>query len=318
MRIQQLATVTLIAAATAAAPQALGQSYPTKTVRIVTTAAGGGTDLTSRLIAQAIGPRLAQQVIIDNRASIVSMETVSKATPDGYTLLMAANSMWLLPFLRKNVPWDPIQDFSPISAIVTAPNMLVVHSSLPVKTVRDLIALAKSRPGELNYGSSVGGSTHLAAELFKSLTGVNIVPIHFRGNGPAMTALISGEVQLAFPTFGAGMPHVKSGRLRAVAIASAKPSALLPGIPTIAATVPGYECGSLYGLFAPANTPQPIVKRLHDETVKALATPDLKDRFFKAGFEIVASTPEEFAAMIKTDMKQMGKVIRDAGIAEGK
>jgi tripartite-type tricarboxylate transporter receptor subunit TctC len=257
---------------------------------------------------------LGQPVIVDNRNAVISAETAAKAAPDGYTLLISGGSLWLLPFLRDNVSWDPIKDFSPVSLLATSPNMIVVHPSVAAKSVSELIILAKARSGELNYGASVGGSTHLAAELFKAMAGVNLVRVPFKGNGPALNALITGEVQVMFATVTAALPHVKSGRLRALASTSAQPSALLPDLPTAAATLPGYASATLIGIFAPPKTPMAIVNRLNQEIVAAFAAPDLKKRFFDAGVETVANSPAEFAATIKSDMSRMGKVIRDAGI----
>jgi tripartite-type tricarboxylate transporter receptor subunit TctC len=292
------------------------QDYPVKTIRIVATEAGGGTDFSSRILARALPAGLGRPVIVENRAAILATEGVARAAPDGYTVLATANSAWLLPFLRKSISWDPVKDFAPVSLVNSAPNIVSVHPSLPVKNVRDLIALSKARPGQLNYGSALGNSTHLSAELFKAMAGVNWVHIPYRGNSIAMIDLMSGQIQIMFPSFGAALSHAKSGRLRALAVTSARPSPQLPDVPTVGATLKGYQSGVAFGILAPAGTPAPVVRRLHQEIVKALSTPEVKDQFLNGGLEIIGSSPEEFAAFIRDDMKKMGKVIQDAGIRE--
>ncbi len=299
---------------------ASGQNYPTRPIRIVTSEPGGGNDFAARMIVQGVGSSLGQPLVVENRGGAggaIAADLVAKSPPDGHTLLFYASGIWLIPFLRSNVPYDPVRDLSPITLAVKSPNTVVVNSSLPVKSVKELIALARARPGELNYGSGTsGGSTHLAGELFKSLTRVNIVRISYKANAPALTDLISGQVHLMFATAGTVAPHLKSGRLRALAVTSAEPSALAPGLPTVAATVPGYEVIQMYGMFAPARTPELIVKRLNQEVVRALHLADVKEKLFSSGVEVVGSSPGEFAAAIKSDMARMGKVIRDAGIRE--
>ncbi len=296
---------------------AWGQDFPNKLVRIVSTGAGGGNDFVARIIAQALSANLGQQVLVDNRPGangIIAAQTVAKAPPDGYTLLNYSAGLWLLPFIQ-DVPYDPVQDFSPITLAVSSPSILVVHASLPVKTVSQLIALAKARRGELNYGTgSTGATPHLAAELFKAMAGVDIVRIPYKTSGLALNALISGEVQLAFATAGPVGPHLKSGRLKALAVTSLQPTALAPGLPTVAATVPGYEASSVFSIFAPAKTPIEIINRLNREFVRVLTSADVKQKFFNAGIETVGSSPAELAATIKSDRQTLGKVIKDAGI----
>jgi tripartite-type tricarboxylate transporter receptor subunit TctC len=296
---------------------ASGQNYPIKPIRIVTTEPGSTTELVGRLIAQGLTGSLGQQVIVENRG-ITAIETVAKATPDGYTLLLYTSPLWLTPFLRDNVTWDPVRDFLPITLTVGTPNVLVVHPSLPVKSVEELIALAKARPGELNYGSgSAGASPHLSAELFKAMAGVDLVRVPFRGTGPALNTLIGGQLQLMFPTAGSVTSHVESGRLRALAVTTARPSALAPGLPTVAASgLPGYESISLSGMLAPARTPATIIGQLNQEVVRVLNRAAVKGRLFNVGVEVIASSPEEFASKIKSEMAKWGKVIRDAGIRE--
>jgi len=296
------------------------QVYPNKTVRIVTAEPGGGNELAARLIAQGLTGALGQQVIVESRggaSGAISTQTVSRATPDGYTLLLYSSSLWVLP-LMKEVPWDPLRDFAPIILAASAPNVLVVHPSLPVKSVRDLIALAKVRPGKLDYATGASGAAaHLAAELLKSMARVNMVRIPYKGTGPGLNALMGGEVQLMFPAAGAVMSHVKSGRLRALAVTSAKPTELAPGLPTVAAAgLAGYEAVSIYGMFAPARTPASLINRLNHETTLVINHAETKERFFNAGVEIVGSSPEEFTAIIKSEIHRWGKVIKDAGIRE--
>ena len=294
-----------------------GQNYPNKPIRIVASAAGGSGDFAVRLIAQGLSGALSQQVVVDNRGGVIPGEIVSKAPPDGYTLLIDAASFWIGPLLQET-PYDPVKDFAPVTLTDSAPNVLVVNPSLPVKSVKELIALAKARPGELNYGSSSTGSTpHLAAELFNMMAGVKIVRVPFKGSGPAVISLLGGQVQLMFATAGSVAPHVKSGRLRALAVASLQPSALAPGLPTIAASgVPGYEAVAFEGMFAPAKTPVAIIDRLNQEIVRVLNRAEVKERFFNAGVETVGSTPEEFAAAIKSNVAKWGKLIKDAGIRD--
>ena len=291
--------------------------YPIRPVRIVTSEIGGGLDFVARLVSQGLTASWGQQVIVDNRPSgVFTGSIVSKASPDGYTLLLNGSSFWLLPFLQSNVPYDPVRDFAPITLATSSPLMLVVHPGLPAKSVKELIALARARPGELNYSSSSPGTPqHLAAELFKSMAGVNIVRIPYKGAGPAVVALVAGEVQMTFSSAGAAAPHIKSGRLRALAVASAQPSALAPGLPTVAsAGLAGFEAGSLWGFFAPARTAPSLVSRLQRDIVLVLNRPDVKEKLFNATTEVVGSSPERFAAVIKADMQRGSQVIKAAGI----
>ncbi|MBI3938727.1 MAG: tripartite tricarboxylate transporter substrate binding protein [Betaproteobacteria bacterium] len=295
------------------------QSYPNKPIRIVTAEPGGANDLVARIIAHGISGPLGQQVIVENRggaSGIIAAQTVAKAPPDGYTLLLYASPLWIVPLMRSNMPYEPLSDFSPITWAASAPNILVVHPSLPVKSVKELIALARARPGELNFAiGGFGASPHLAAELFKALTGVNIVRINYRGGGPAVNDLLAGQVQLMFAAAGSVAPHIKSGRLRALAVTSAQPSALYPGLPTVAASgLPGYESASTYGIFAPAGTPATTINLLNLEIVRALNRADVKERLFGSGIETVGSPPEELTARMKSEMARLGKVIKDAGI----
>ena len=305
-----------VVAAIAAAP-ALGQPFPHKPIRIVSSEPGSSNDYFARLIAQGLTVSLAEQVIVDNRA-IMAGDIVAKAQPDGYTLLSYGTPLWLAPLLRNNVPWDPIRDFAPISWTTSSPNVLVVHPGVTAKSVQELLALARARPGELNYASSSAGSAaHLAAELFKAMAGVKIVRVPYKGTGSALNGLIGGEVQMMFAGTSAIAPHVKSGRLKALAITSAQRSTLLPDLPTVAASgLPGYESSLILGMLAPAKTPPAIINRLNQEIAKILGRPDIKEKLFNTGTEIVASSPAEFSAKIKSEMAVWGKVIKDAGIRE--
>ena len=299
----------------AAFGSACAQDYPHKPVRIVTAEAGGGLDFVARLLAPGLTRNLGFQVIVDNRPGMVSADVAARASPDGHTLMLSGSTILLAPLFQKT-SYDPVRDFSPISLATTSPNLLVVTPSLPVGSVKELIALAKARPGELNYGSAATGSTaHLSGELFKSLAAVNIVRVNYKGTGSAIIALLGGEVQLLFAPAGSVMPHVKSGKLRALAVTSAQPSVLFPGLPTIAASgLPGYESAAITSLSAPARTPASIVSRLNREVAQILAAPDLRERFALAGAEAVSSSPEQLAAMVKSELARWGKLVRGTGI----
>ena len=294
---------------------AAGQSFPTKPIRILTSEVGGGSDTVARLIAQDFTGNLGQPGIVDNRNGMSAAGLLAKAQPDGHTLLFFSSSIWLAPFLQDNLPYDPIQDFSPITLAMGSPNVLVVHPAVAASSAKELIALAKAKPGQLNYARTVlGGSPQLAAELFKAMAGINIVSIPYKGAGPGVLGLISGEVQLMFPSAGAAVTHIKSGKLRALAVTSAQPSALVPGVPTLAATLPGYESASIIAAFAPAKTPANVINTLNREIVRFLNTPAVKEKLFVVGLEVYGTSPQETVARIKDDMTKMGKVIKDAGI----
>jgi tripartite-type tricarboxylate transporter receptor subunit TctC len=295
-----------------AAAVAGAQSYPARPVRIVTTVPGGSLDLTARVIAPRLSERLGQQVIVDNRGGVISMELVAKSPADGYTLLIASGSLWTSRFLREDTPWDALRDYAPVTLLVTSPNVLVVHPSLPVRSVRELIALAKARKSELNYSSGQSGSSsHIAGELFKSMAGVDIVRVAYKGQGPAMIALVTGETQLSFPNAASATPFMKSGKIRAIAVTTGKPSALAPGLPTVAASgLPGYESKATVAIFAPARTPAPILAQLNSEVVRTLNDPEVKQRLFESGAEAVPGTPAELAAEMKSEMATMAKLVK--------
>ena len=314
--LQLLCNGLLIAVSVSAGAQSAA-SYPNKPIRIVTSAPGGGNDLAGRILAEGLTQSMGQQVVLDGRsAGIIPGQIVSRAAPDGYTLLYFANSVYLIPLMMSKAPYDPFKDFSWVTLAIISPNVLVVHPSLPAKSVQDLIALAKARPGEINYASASNGtSNHLAAELFKAVTGVNLVRVPYKGAAPALNAVIANETQVMFPTAGAVIPLEKSGRIRLLAVTTAQPSALLPGLPTIAsAGFPGFESAALTGVYAPAKMPAAIIRRLNQEIVRVLRRPDVKEKLFNTGVEVVASTPEQFADAVKSEMARMGKVIKDAGI----
>ena len=292
------------------------QTYPAKPIRIVTTEAGSANDVVARMIGQKLSPVLGQQVIVDNRG-IIAGEIVWRAAPDGYTILSYGSPLWLSPLIR-DVPYDPVADFAPVTVTAVAPNILVVHPSLPARSVKELVALAKQRPGELNYGSSsTGGSPHLAGELFRIMAKVNIVRVPYKGAGPGLIALMGGEVQLMFPSAGAVTPYVKAGKLRALAMTSLEPSPLAPGLPTMAASgLPGFETTSLLAIFAPARTPAAIVSKLQQEMAQTLRSPEIKERLFTLGMEAGGGTPEQTGATIKAEIAKWGRVIKQAGVRE--
>ena len=288
--------------------------YPSKVIRVVTATPGSNHDWGARLTAQELTPRIGQRVIVENRGSI-SVEYVAKeAPPDGYTLLFYGAYAWLQPYLTK-VSWDPLGDLAPITLAMSSPNVLVVHPSLPVKSVKELIALAKARPGELNYGAGGGGSTpHIAAELFKHMANVRIVRVNYKGSGPSMIGLLTGEVQLMFAALGPAVPHLKQGRMRALAVTTPKRSRLIPDLPTVGETLPGYASGAAIGFFAPRKTPVSIIKLLNQEIIQSLKTTD-PQRVFNAGIEIVGNSPEEFTSFIKSEMARMSEVIKSASFS---
>jgi tripartite-type tricarboxylate transporter receptor subunit TctC len=291
-----------------------GQEYPTRIIRIVTAAAGGGSDFIARVIAQGIAPALGQQIIIDNKGTgVLAGEAAVKAPPDGYTLTVQGGAFWIGPLLRKTA-YDPVKDFSPISLVVREVNILAVHPAVPAQSVRELIAYAKANPGKLNYSSpGVGSTTHLASELLKSMAGVDIVHVPYQGNQPAISAMMANEVQMAIFDAGLIAPQVRAGRLRALAVTSLEPTALAPGLPTMAASgLPGYESIGMTGIFAVGDkVPRAIIARLNQEILKFLAKSEIKEQFLKSGVEMVGSTPEQFAEAIRADIAKTSKLIKD-------
>ena len=307
--------MTFLIATLHAAP-AFAQNYPSKLIRIVTASPGSTNDWGARLIAQEMTKSMGQQVIVENRGGL-AVEYTAKSPPDGHTLMFYGNTVWLLPFLRDNVGYDPLRDLAPVTLAIISPIIVVVHPSVPVRSIKELIALAKAKPGQLNYAAgTIGASPHLATELFKAMTHTDMVRIPYKGTGPSVVALVAGEAHLMFTALGSVAMHMKTGRLRAIAVATAKRSELAPDLPTVAATVPGYEALSIIGMFAPAKTPPAIINLLQQEIARGINKPEVKELFMNAGVEVVASTADEFTAVIKSEMARLGKVIKDAGIRE--
>jgi len=295
---------------------AYAQPYPSKPVRIITVAPGSANDIVARLIAQEIRSVLGQPVVVDNRGTVAA-ELVARAPADGYTLLLYGSAVWLSPFIRSNTPYDPVKDFAPITLVASSPNVVVVHPSLPVKSARELINLARARPGQINYAAgSLGAAPHLAAELFKAMAKLNIVRVAYKGTGGSLIGILSGEVELMFPTAGSVTPYIKAGKLRALAVTSLQPTALAPGLPLLSDALPGYESVSLNGMLAPARTPEHIIRQINTEVAKVMTRADIKDKLIAAGTDAMSTSPEEFAGIIQADMAKWGKLIREAGIRE--
>jgi tripartite-type tricarboxylate transporter receptor subunit TctC len=280
---------------------------------------GGSSNFAARLIGPSLSGSLGQQVVVDNRGTgIVAIEIAARSAPDGYTFILNGSNLWLMPFMREGLPYDPVRDFTPVVLVIRAPNVLTVHPNVAARTVNELIALAREKPDALNYAiSGAGNSNHLAAELFRSMAHVKMVQINYKGAAPALTELLAGQVQVMFPTPGSVDSYVKAGRLRALAVTSTEPSPLLPGLPTVAASgLPGYECVSIFAVFAPARTPAAFVDRINGEIAAILNMAETKERFLRAGVEVVGGTPQLADATVKAEMTRWGKVIRDAQIRD--
>ena len=298
---------------------AQAQEFPNRPLRLVASEAGGGGDLAARMIAQNLAPLLGQPVVVENHGGgVIAGDLVARAPADGHTLLLYGNTFWLLPLMRSRVPYDPVRDFAPVSLAARAPNILVVLPSLPVKSVAELIALAKANPGKLNYGSAAAGTiNHLAAELFKSMAGVDLVRVPYKGTASIMNALMAGEVQVMFGTSASVTVQVRAGRLRALAVTTLDRTAIFPELPTMAESgLPGFESVSLHGVFAPAKTPAAVVNRLNAVIVQVLGRADVRERFLANGVETVAGPPADLAAAMKSEIDRFGKVIRAAGIRD--
>jgi tripartite-type tricarboxylate transporter receptor subunit TctC len=307
-----------VAGAIACAP-VCAQDFPKRPLRIVASEAGGGGDFAARVLAQGLTANFGQPVVVENRGGgVIAGELVAKAPPDGYTLLLYGNTFWLLPLMRSQMPYDPARDFVPVSLAARATNVLVVQPALPAKSVAELVAFAKARPGALNYGSAAAGTAnHLAAELFKAMAGIELVRVPYKGTSSVLNALLAGQVQLIFANSVSVTPQVRAGRLRALAVTSLEPSALFPELPTMAAAgLPGFESVSVHGIFAPARTPASLVNRLNAEIGNVLNRVDVRERFLASGAEIIAGSPEQLAAAMKNEIARLGKVIRDAGIRD--
>jgi tripartite-type tricarboxylate transporter receptor subunit TctC len=299
---------------------ATGQSYPSKPIRLVVPfPAGGTTDLLARAMAQKLSEALGQQVVVDNRPGAggnIGSDIVAKSAPDGYTLLMGTVGTHAINVsLYAKMPYDAVKDFVPIVLVAGVPNVLVVHPALPVKTVADLIKLAKDQPGSINFASSGNGtSIHLSGELFKSLTGVQMAHIPYKGSAPALTDLIGGQVQIMFDNLPSALPHIKAAKLRAIAVTSTKRAPALPDLPTIAESgVPGFEASSWFGMLAPAGTPREIVLRINAEVNKALQAGDMKEKLLAQGAEAVGNSPEFFVEYIRSETTKWAKVVKDSG-----
>ncbi len=300
---------------------AASQQYPNRPIRmLVGFPPGGGTDIVGRIVAQKLSENLGQQIIVENRGGATGMlaaELAAKAAPDGYTIMMAhIAAISILPSLHPKMPYDAAKDFAPITLAAIGPNLLVVHPSLPVKSVKDLIALAKARPGQLHYASPGGGSVqHLSGELFKLQAKVDMLHIPYKGSGQSIVDLIAGHVQLNFDAVPVVLGHTRQGRLRALAVTSERRSALLPDIPTVNESgVPGFDMGTWWGLVAPAAVNKDIVAKLHAEAAKVLKLPDVRERLGNVGAEPGGNTPEQFGAFIRSETAKYARIVKDANI----
>ena len=314
-----LTAAVLAHAAHAQTAPASAQAYPVKPIRIVVPfAPGGPNDILGRIIGQKFTEAWGQQAIVENRAgagTIIGTDFVAKAAPDGYTILITSVSTATAPSLTKKLPYDTLRDLAPVVLMAASPNLLVVHPSLPARSVRELIAVAKSKPGEVAFGSGGNGtSTHLAGEILRVRSGAKMVHVPYKGAGPSTVGVLSGEVSWMFGSILPLMPYMKSGRLRALGVSSLKRASVLPDVPPVADTLPGFEASPWHGVSAPAGTPREIVLKLNQEITRILNTPDVKNRMAAEGTEILTGTPEQFGAYMRSEVEKWGKVIRDAGI----
>ncbi|MDB5807920.1 MAG: tctC [Betaproteobacteria bacterium] len=313
-----LLTRTLVVFACLASPAAIAQDYPSKTIRIIVPfTPGGATDVVARIIAQKLSEQFARQVVVDNRGGaggIVGVEVVAKAAPDGYTLVMGTSGTHAInASLYPKLSYDPVKDFAPVTRTALLPSMIVVHPSIPARSVRELIALAKKNPGQLTYASS-GSAQYLTGALFNTMAQIEMVHVPYKGGSQSMPAQLSGEVSLSFTTVVSALPHVASGRLRGLAVTSARRTPSAPQFPTVAESgLPGYEAVSWYGVLAPAGTPREVVTRLNGEIVRALKLPDVQQLMLVQGAEPISESPEQFAALIKADVAKWGDVVRKSG-----
>jgi tripartite-type tricarboxylate transporter receptor subunit TctC len=318
--VRALRSICLVATAIAVPPAVWAQAYPTRSIRlIVPLAPGGGNDAAGRIIARKLSESLGQQVVVDNRpggGSVIASEIVAKAPADGYTLYLVSTNFTMAQILHDKLPFDSVRDFAPITRVGIAPGGLIVHPSLPVKTVKDLIAIAKARPGQITFGSSgPGGGSHLGGELFNLLAGVKLVHVPYRGSAMATTSVLSGETQVAFNNPASSLPHIRAGRLRLIAVTSGERWPLLPDVPTIAESgVPGYEVFTWNGLVVQAATPAPIVQRLHTELMEALKSKQVIDLLAVDGALPKPETPQSFAAFLSNEVTKWRPVVKKAGI----
>jgi len=299
---------------------ALAQSYPTRAIKLVVPSSpGGGTDIVARILGQKLSEQLGQQFVVENRAgagTVIGNDAVAKSAPDGYTLLMGLSTLAINPSMYAKLPYDALRDFAPISQSVSACNILILHPSVPAKTVVELIALARAKPGSLTFGSAgMGTNPHLSGELFKSLARIDMVHVPFKGSGQSIISQLAGEIAANFPSVPTAMPYVKAGRLRGIGVTTLRRVEVLPDVPSIAeAGLPGYEATQWFGLLAPAGTPRPIIDRLYQESSRALRSADMKERMTAEGLEVVGGTPEEFASYIRAETEKWTQVIKAAGI----
>lgn len=312
----KLRTLAAAVALVFAAGTASAQTYPTKPIKIMTAGAGGGNDLITRIIATGIAPALGQQLVVENRGGYIMGDAFAKSPKDGYTLMLMGASVWLAPFLNKNVPFDPQRDFMGVTLADQSPMVVLVHPSIPVKSLKELISYASARPGVLNWSSgNIGSPGHLAGELFASLTGVKFERIGYKSGAQEAADQLAGRIQLSFNPAGQAMPHVKEGKLMALAVSGKKRFSLTPEIPTAQEQgVQGFEIGSTHVVFAPAGTPMPIVNRINQVMVEFLHRPETRQQLAKFSLEPVGSTPEEATNFIRDEMERLGKLIKTLGI----
>jgi tripartite-type tricarboxylate transporter receptor subunit TctC len=295
------------------------QQWPAKPARIIMPfAPSGGADTMGRLFARRFTETMGQSFVAENRpgaGGLIGAELVAKSPPDGYNILVTTASISVNVHLHRKLAFDPVKDLAPVSLLTSVPLVLVVHPSVPAKSVRELVALAKKRPGGMNAGTNGAGTTsHLAVEMLKQAAGVEITSVHYKGGGPALIAMLSGETDFRFTSVLTGIPHIRQGKVRPLAVTTAKRSSVLPDLPTVSATFPGVECDQWFAMFVPAGTPKEIVARLHAETVKALALPEVRDYLVKDGAGPVGSTPEELATFFRREMTKYAKIIAVAKI----
>jgi tripartite-type tricarboxylate transporter receptor subunit TctC len=297
------------------------QPYPSKPARIVVGfTAGGPSDIVARIVAQQLTERMGQSFVVENRAGAtgtIGAEIVAKSPPDGYSLYLASQTTHAVaPYMYSKIPYDPIKDFATVVRVAHNPLLMVVNPSFPVTSITELIALARARPGQINFATGgIGSSPHMSMELFKSMTRIDMVPVHYKGDGAAIIDVVGGQVPMLTSSMSALMPYVKSGKMRGIAVTSMKRSAVAPEFPTIAESgLPGFEVITWFGILAPAATPKEIVNRLNSEIVASVAQPNVREQFTKMGFEIVANTPEQYAVFLKEENVKWGKVVKDLGL----
>jgi tripartite-type tricarboxylate transporter receptor subunit TctC len=312
--MRRTAGVVAITAALALAPDAAAQPWPAKPARIVMPfSPGGGADIMGRLLAKRFTESMGQSFVAENRpgaGGLIGADIVAQSPPDGYNILVTTASLAVNVNLHKKIAFDPIKDLAPVSWLTSVPLLLVVHPSVPARSPQELVALAKNRPGLMNAGTNGAGTTsHLAVEMLKQAAGINVVHIHYKGGGSALIAMLAGETDFRFTSVLSSIPHIRAGKLRPLAVTTAKRSSILPELPTLASVYPGVDCDQWYAMFLPAGTPKDIMAKLHGETVKALALPEVRDYLVKDGADPVGSTPEEFAAFFRREVAKYAKII---------